>query len=120
MTVGLAGLGARVACWALVVVALLFTGAAVAEDFGPVRLRAVSDWKSPALADSPDGRKGGSANSFALRRQADQGPVIAVPWHTSYEDCTTVFYNLALEPVATWRDELGEQVMNATDGDLDG
>jgi hypothetical protein len=90
------------------------------DDFGPVRLRQVSDWKSPPLAASSDGRECGSANSFVLRRQTGDGPVIAVPWHTSYEDCTTVFYNLALEPVATWRDAQGEQVMNATDGDLDG
>jgi hypothetical protein len=90
---------------------------ALSEDFGPIRLQSVSDWTSPIP-------KGSSANSFLLRRHAAEDtsdvPVIAVPWHTSYEDCTTVFYDRQLKPVGEWRESQGEQVMNATDGDLDG
>ena len=108
-----------------------------ADDFGPVRLRPVSDWTSPLLSndsartrrtddpplDAPPRPVGGSANSYVLRQHAalarNGAPIVVVPWHTSYEDCTAVFYDERLHPLATWRDALGEQVMNATDGDLD-
>lgn len=61
-----------------------------------------------------------SANTYVLAGMPDDGPCIAVNWHTSYRDSTMAFYDRRLRLLGTWRQPGGEMFMNAKPCDLDG
>ena len=91
-------------------------GVCVVVSAGPpvdIELEEIASLKSPL----PGG--GGSSNSYWLPVVAADGPCIAIPWATTYENCTIAFYNAQLEEIALWRAPNGDKIMNVTAGDLD-